>query len=123
MIIEHIAVVVRAEEAAALRSALGVLPAGERETLLAHEVHGADTATLARSNSSTPGAIAARLARARACLRVEYVMALRRVEPPHPGLSAGPDVAVRGSPQTAKSASMRVRTYCAVPPAVHSASR
>jgi hypothetical protein len=49
--------------------------------LLAHEVHGQDTATLAASERSTPGAIAARLSRTRAKLRVEYCSPIERTEP------------------------------------------
>ena len=57
--------VLRHEEKAAVTAALARLPPAEREMLLAHEVHGRDTATLAASERSTPGAIAARLSRTR----------------------------------------------------------
>jgi RNA polymerase sigma factor (sigma-70 family) len=75
---------VRKEEAAAVTEALARLPATERETVVAHEIGGVDTATLARRLDSSPGGVAVKLARARAKLRVEYVMALRRAEPRTP---------------------------------------
>jgi serine/threonine-protein kinase RsbT len=74
--------VIRQEQKAAMKAALARLNSAEREMLLAHEVHGRDTATLAAGQGSTPGAIAARLSRARAKLRVEYLLAHERVEPP-----------------------------------------
>jgi RNA polymerase sigma factor (sigma-70 family) len=77
-------VAVRREEAAAVNAALARLPSTERETVVAHEIGGVDTATLARRLDSSPGGVAVRLARARAKLRVEYVMALRKAEPPTP---------------------------------------
>jgi serine/threonine-protein kinase RsbT len=73
---------VRKEEAAAVAQALARLPSTERETVVAHEVGGVDTATLARRLDSSPGGVAVKLARARAKLRVEYIMALRKAEPP-----------------------------------------
>jgi len=45
--------------------------------VLAHEVEGVDTATIAAGERSTPGAVAALLARARAKLRVDYLVAYR----------------------------------------------
>jgi RNA polymerase sigma factor (sigma-70 family) len=74
--------VLRHEENAAVKAALERLAPGEREMLLAHEVHGQDTATLAARERSTPGAIAARLSRTRAKLRVEYLLTHERAEPP-----------------------------------------
>jgi anti-sigma regulatory factor (Ser/Thr protein kinase) len=53
----------------------------ERNALLAHEVAGQDTRSLAQNLGSTAGAVAAQLNRARARLRVEYLLALDRVEP------------------------------------------
>jgi hypothetical protein len=64
--------------------ALATLPSKDREVVVAHEVGGVDTATLADRLDSSPGGVAVRLARARAKLRVEYVMALRKAEPPTP---------------------------------------
>ncbi len=74
--------VLRFEEADAVRAALDALPERDRETLVAHEVHGLGTDELARSGSSTPGGVAAQLARTRARMRVEYVLAFRRVRLP-----------------------------------------
>ncbi len=54
----------------------------ERETLLAHEVAGQDTRTLASRTGTTSGAVAAQLNRTRARLRVEYLLALEQAEPP-----------------------------------------
>jgi len=75
---------VRAEQEQAVREALRALPEHERRLLLAHELEGRDTAALAELVGSTPGGVAARLARIRARTRVEYVLALRRVELPTP---------------------------------------
>jgi RNA polymerase sigma factor (sigma-70 family) len=70
------------EERAAVGQALTRLSDRERETLLAHEVHGRDTRSLAGELGSTAGAIAAQLNRSRARLRVEYLLALDQAEPP-----------------------------------------
>jgi RNA polymerase sigma factor (sigma-70 family) len=70
------------EERSAVAEALGRLSDRERETLLAHEVSGQDTRSLAAELGSTPGAVAAQLNRARARLRVEYLLARDRTEPP-----------------------------------------
>jgi RNA polymerase sigma factor (sigma-70 family) len=72
----------RREESQAITSALGRLSRQDQEALLAHEVEGTDTATLAASQDSTPGAVAAQLSRARAKLRVEYLLELEQTEPP-----------------------------------------
>lgn len=70
------------EEQSAVAEALARLSERERETLLAHEVTGQDTHTLAAELGSTAGAVAAQLNRTRARLRVEYLLALDRIEPP-----------------------------------------
>lgn len=70
------------EEQSAVLEALGRLSERERETLLAHEVTGEDTRTLAARTGSTAGAVAAQLNRTRARLRVEYLLALENAEPP-----------------------------------------
>jgi RNA polymerase sigma factor (sigma-70 family) len=70
------------EESRAITTALGKLPPQDQEALVAHEVEGMDTITLAASRDSTPGAVAAQLSRARARLRVEYLLELEQVEPP-----------------------------------------
>jgi RNA polymerase sigma factor (sigma-70 family) len=62
--------------------ALRRLPPRERDLLVAHEVEGADTASLAASRGSTAGAIAAQLSRSRAKLRVEVLLAQETGEPP-----------------------------------------
>ena len=69
------------EENAAVRDALDRLSHPEREMLIAHEVDGQPTADLADEAGSTAGAIAARLSRSRAKLRVEYLLVLAG-EPP-----------------------------------------
>jgi serine/threonine-protein kinase RsbT len=73
---------VRREERRAITTALARLPRHDQEALVAHEVEGTDTATLASSRDSTPGAVAAQLSRARAKLRVEYLLELEQAEPP-----------------------------------------
>jgi serine/threonine-protein kinase RsbT len=70
------------EEQSAVVQALARLSDREREALLAHEVSGQDTHTLAEENGSTPGAIAAQLNRTRARMRVEYLLVLEQAEPP-----------------------------------------
>ena len=72
----------RREESQAISTALARLPHRDREALVAHEVDGVDTSTLAASRDSTPGAVAAQLSRARAKLRVEYLLELEQAEPP-----------------------------------------
>jgi RNA polymerase sigma factor (sigma-70 family) len=72
----------RREESRAITTALGRLSEHDREALVAHEVEGTDTTTLAASRDSTPGAVAAQLSRARAKLRVEYLLELAQAEPP-----------------------------------------
>jgi RNA polymerase sigma factor (sigma-70 family) len=72
----------RQEEALLVGTAMARLSPTEREILLAHEVEGTDTATLAASRGSTPGAIAAQLSRTRSRLRVEYLVAQSGSDPP-----------------------------------------
>ena len=72
----------RQEEARAVTEGLARLPARDRSALVANEVEGADTATLAAEFGSTPGAVAAQLARARAKLRVNYLLSIRGVDLP-----------------------------------------
>lgn len=71
-----------AEEQSAVAQALDRLTARERDALVAHEVAGQDTQSLASLTGSTPGAVAAQLNRARARMRVEYLLALEHAEPP-----------------------------------------
>ena len=70
-----------AEQAAAVRTALAGLANSDRQLLLDHS-EGLSTLELAAASRSTPAAIAARLARTRARLRLDYLLALRRVELP-----------------------------------------
>ena len=74
--------VVLDEEQSAMAAALARLSERERRTLLDHEVRGTDTHTLAAREGSTAGAVAARLNRTRARLRVEYVLAVEQAELP-----------------------------------------
>ncbi len=76
--------VVANEERKAVRHALRQLSHDERASLLAREVEGKDHASLARELEASPGAVSLRLFRARAKLRVEYALALCRVQPPTP---------------------------------------
>jgi serine/threonine-protein kinase RsbT len=70
------------EEQAAIAQALARLSEREREALVAHEVHGRDTRSMASELGSTPGAVAAQLNRARARMRVEFLLALEQADPP-----------------------------------------
>jgi RNA polymerase sigma factor (sigma-70 family) len=72
------------EEATAMAAALTRLSDRERDALVAHEVDGRGTGSLASAVGATPGAVAAQLHRTRARLRVEYLLALERIEPPTP---------------------------------------
>jgi RNA polymerase sigma factor (sigma-70 family) len=72
----------RQEDRSAVQAALAQLPEQERDLLVAHEVYGESTATLAEKRESTPGAVAAQLARTRAKVRVEYLVAHEGLEPP-----------------------------------------
>jgi RNA polymerase sigma factor (sigma-70 family) len=70
------------EESDAMTSALSELDPADRDLLLRHEVSGTDLATLAGEANVTSGAIAMRLARARANLRLEFLLAFRRMQLP-----------------------------------------
>jgi RNA polymerase sigma factor (sigma-70 family) len=74
--------IVRREEREAVSAALSRLSEREREALLAHEVSGQDTRSLASELGVSAGAVAAQLSRSRARLRVEYLLALQDLEPP-----------------------------------------
>jgi RNA polymerase sigma factor (sigma-70 family) len=73
---------VRNEEIQAIATALARMPQADRGAMVAHEVFKVDTQSLARTSKCTPGALAVRLARARARMRVEYLVALRKDGPP-----------------------------------------
>ena len=66
------------ESRAALATALAALPDRDRRLLIAHDLQEESLAELARREKAQPGALATRLHRARARLRVDYVVALRR---------------------------------------------
>jgi len=70
------------EEQSAVAQALARLSEREQDALLAHEVSGQDTLSLASQSGSTAGAVAAQLNRTRARLRVEYLLVLEQTEPP-----------------------------------------
>ena len=72
----------REEDRSAVQVGLAHLDPTERDLLVAHEVHGETTAMLAASRGTTPGAVAAQLARIRAKLRVEYLLVHEGVELP-----------------------------------------
>jgi RNA polymerase sigma factor (sigma-70 family) len=74
--------ILRGEEERSVAEALERLGERERDALVAHEVEGRSTAELAQRRGSSAGAAAVHLAGARAKLRVEYLLALRRVQLP-----------------------------------------
>jgi serine/threonine-protein kinase RsbT len=74
--------VVANEEQSAILQALARLSEREREALLAHEVSGRDTRSMASEAGSTAGAVAAQLNRTRARMRVEYLLVLEQADPP-----------------------------------------
>lgn len=78
------AAVLAEEDHQAMRAALKCLPDTDREALVRHDVSGTALATLSDEAGSTPGALAVRLSRSRARLRVEYVLSGRRVRLPTP---------------------------------------
>lgn len=70
------------EEGEAVAAALARLSDRERDGLVAHEVEGLGTAALAQRWDTSPGAVAAQLNRARAKLRVEYLLHVHGDAPP-----------------------------------------
>ncbi len=70
------------QERVAVSTALKRLSERERQTLWAHEVSGQDTRSLGVEMGLTAGAVAAQLNRARARLRVEYLLAQQKIEAP-----------------------------------------
>ena len=70
------------EETDALMAALERLDPSDVQLLLRHESDGTELATLAEEANVTPGAMAMRMARARAHLRLEFLLAFRRVTLP-----------------------------------------
>ena len=71
-----------ADEQSALRAALGNLSETDRTALLRHDLDGVDVGDLAGEHGASAGAVATRLSRSRARLRVEYVVAMRRLRLP-----------------------------------------
>jgi serine/threonine-protein kinase RsbT len=69
------------EQRTAMATALQRLSPEERASLVEHELLGRDTHSMADEAGSTPGAVAARLNRARARLRVEYLLAVEGQDP------------------------------------------
>ncbi len=74
--------VVRRAEIAAVNRALAELSDIDRDVLISHVVDERDTASLAEELGATSGGVAARLARTRARMRVEYLLAARSVSLP-----------------------------------------
>jgi RNA polymerase sigma factor (sigma-70 family) len=70
------------EETAALAMALQQLPPADRALLLRHDVDGDSVDDLAHEAHTSSRALANRLARARATLRVEFVVTFRRAQLP-----------------------------------------
>ncbi|MEO6503332.1 MAG: sigma-70 family RNA polymerase sigma factor [Jatrophihabitantaceae bacterium] len=69
------------ERRQAMTTALAQLSERDRQALVAHEVDGQDTSTLGSQLGLTAGAVAAQLHRARARLRVEYLLVSEGAEP------------------------------------------
>jgi RNA polymerase sigma factor (sigma-70 family) len=74
--------IVAAEERAALATAMAALRAEDRQLLVEHEVHGIRAVDIAARHGVPAGTVAAKLARARARLRVQHLLALRRITLP-----------------------------------------
>jgi RNA polymerase sigma factor (sigma-70 family) len=75
---------VAAEERAAVTRAVAALRAEDRALLLEHEVEGVEARKIAAEQGVRAGAVAARLARARARLRVNHLLELRHTTLPTP---------------------------------------
>lgn len=73
-----------AEEGTAVLRALAALRQEDRQLLVEHEVAGVEAREMAAAHGVRANTLAARLARARARLRVEHLLALRRVALPTP---------------------------------------
>ena len=70
------------EERRALRQALGDLPVGQQRLLLAHVLEARPVSEIAAEEGRSDGALAAQLARVRARVRLDYVLALRGISLP-----------------------------------------
>lgn len=71
----------RREREKALLTALARLDANERDVLISHELHGESTHSIGHRHGKRPTAIAMQLARLRARVRLDYLLALRRAAP------------------------------------------
>ena len=71
----------RVDERRSMSHAIERLSERDREVLISHEVHDVPTKELAAGAGTSSGAIAVRLAAARAKLRLEYVLSHRREAP------------------------------------------
>ena len=76
------ALVIATEEAATMRRTLASMDEADRELLEAHHVHETSVAVLARRTGRSEMAVRLSLARARAKLRVDYVLAHQQAQPP-----------------------------------------
>jgi RNA polymerase sigma factor (sigma-70 family) len=74
--------VLRDEDRKAVLTALAQLSARDRSLAVGHDAHGISAIALGRKYGLSPGAVATRLTRLRAELRLNYVMALRRTKLP-----------------------------------------
>jgi RNA polymerase sigma factor (sigma-70 family) len=74
--------VLREEDREALLAALAQLSARDRSLALSRDAHAISATALGRKYGLSPGAVATRLTRLRAELRLNYVMALRRAKLP-----------------------------------------
>jgi RNA polymerase sigma factor (sigma-70 family) len=74
--------VLRAEDNEAVAAALAHLSVEDRRLVVEHDAWGTPTAALGRASGRSPGAVATRLARLRAELRLDYGLALRRTTLP-----------------------------------------
>jgi RNA polymerase sigma factor (sigma-70 family) len=73
---------IRQEDREAVVTAVQKLTNRERGAVMAHELAAKDMATVAEEMGSSEGSVAVQLSRARAKLRVDYLMALQRGSPP-----------------------------------------
>lgn len=92
-----------AEARRALTAALAALPARRRALLVARDLEERPLADLAADADLTPNVLASQLHRTRATLRVDYVLALRRVTLPSPACRPVL-IAISGADQRRQSA-------------------
>lgn len=75
-------VVLAREQRSLVEAALANLDVDDRDALVDHVIDGLDTAAMAKRRNVSPGAVATHLARVRAKMRVEYVLAAHNVDLP-----------------------------------------